>query len=187
MRREKKPRVSARDWVEIALTELSSHGPDAITIDALCRRAGKTKGSFYAHFDSFDAFLAALATHWRARNTETVMRDADAAASPRDRLARLNAIAVRLDARLDQGMRKLAGKSPLIAAAVAKVDEMRIAYLARLHQAAGGFPARAAKDLATIEYAAYVGLPLIGPERGLDELERLHRTFTRLISRPRHA
>lgn len=179
MKEAAKQRASAQYWIDLATEALCEHGPDALTIDALCRKSGKTKGSFYAHFDSHDSFLLRLAAHWRERNTEAVIQAADVKPAAQDRLAMLNYLAVRLDMRLDQGMRLLAERSLRIAEEVTEVDEARIAYLTDLHQATGPFPDGEAMDIATIEYAAYVGLHLIRPKRAPEELERLHKAFTR--------
>jgi AcrR family transcriptional regulator len=177
-------RVSAQYWIEIAARALARHGPDALTIDALCRATRKTKGSFYAHFGSHDAFLGALAAFWRELTTEAVMRAVDGAAQAQDRLACLNQLAIAIDPRFDQGMRKLADRSPLIREAVTAVDAMRIAYLAALYEGTGKYAARDAKDLATIEYAAYVGLQQIGPDLPPGELQRLYDAFMKLTARP---
>lgn len=185
MKRNTTPRASAQYWIDVAAKALSEHGPDELTIDALCRKIRKTKGSFYAHFENHDAFLAALVTYWRESNTQAVTRVVAEGASPRDRLALLNHVAVRLDAKFDQGMRRLADRNHLVSDAVAKVDEMRIAYLASLYEATGDYSESEAADLATVEYAAYVGLQQINPNRAPDELERLYASFAKLVLRSR--
>lgn len=183
MKRNGTPRASARYWIDVAVKALSEHGPDDLTIDALCRKTKKTKGSFYAHFESHDAFLAALVAYWRESNTQAVTRVVEDGASPRDRLALLNHVAVRLDVKFDQGMRKLADRNRSVSNAVAKVDEMRIAYLASLYQSTEDYSEREAADLATVEYAAYVGLQQINPNLEPDELERLYDAFAKLVLR----
>lgn len=185
MKRNTAPRASAQHWIDVAAKALSKHGPDELTIDKLCRKTRKTKGSFYAHFDNYDAFIAALVAYWRESNTKAVARVVAEGTSPRDRLALLNHIVVRLDARFDQGMRKLADRNPLVSDAVAKVDEMRIAYLASLYVATQEFSQSEASDLAAIEYAAYVGLQQISPNLAPDEMERLYAAFAKLTLRSR--
>ncbi|ACL60850.1 TetR/AcrR family transcriptional regulator [Methylobacterium nodulans] len=180
MTRDQPSRISAQDWIEVATAALSERGPDALTIDALCRATRKTKGSFYAHFDSYDAFLAALAASWRESNTQAVIRAVEGVC-PGDRLGLLNHLAVRLDPKLDQGMRRLSDRSPLIADAVAEVDRQRIAYLAGLHHTVADYSEQDALDLATIEYAAYVGLQQINPKCSPEELERLCAMFLKLM------
>lgn len=177
-----KVRLTARQWIEIGLRELCENGPDALTIDALCRNNGKTKGSFYAHFASHDAFLASLARCWFERNTEVLLQATNAEPLPQDQLKRLNHLAVRLDAKLDQGIRALAWRHPALAEAVSDVDAIRIANLTRLHRAMRNCSETEASDLATIEYAAYIGLQTMQPWRSVDELERLYKAFEQLVS-----
>ena len=184
MKPDGKARLSAQNWIDIGLRDLSEIGPDALTIDALCRRAGKTKGSFYAHFDSHEAFLLSLAACWRERNTEALLRDASAEPTVHGQLTRLNHMAVRLDARLDQGMRTLAERVPAIAEAFSEVESTRIVNLARLHRAARNCSETEARDLATIEYAAYIGLQIMRPRLTISELESLHEAFVKLVALP---
>lgn len=183
MNRKVKSRASARYWIDIATAELRKRGPTALTIDALCRKTGKTKGSFYAHFENHDAFLAALAAEWRRRNTEAIIANVDTERLPRNRLAKLNQAALRLDADLERGLRWLAEGNAIVATAVAEIDRARTSYLAGLYQAVRGRAWTEAMDLAVIEYAAYVGLQFLRPKRDTPELERLHRAFERFISR----
>ena len=49
-------RFSRTDWLALGLAALAEDGPLGLTIAALCRRAGKTKGSFYAHFPAIEAY-----------------------------------------------------------------------------------------------------------------------------------
>lgn len=177
-----KVRLSAQQWIETGLRELSEHGPDALTIDALCRRTGKTKGSFYAHFGSHGAFLEALVQCWLERNTEALLQAANAEPTPQGRLNKLNALAVRLDTELDQGMRALAERHPTLTEAVSKVDDIRISNLARMHCAVRSCSEAEALDLATIEYAAFIGFQSMHPKRSVGELERLYRVFEEMIS-----
>ena len=176
-------RLSAQHWVVTALQELAEHGPDALTIENLCLKLNKTKGSFYAHFNNHDVFLDAVVQYWRQNDTQSLIHNADQETLPHDRLTKLNHLAVRLDDRIDRGMRMLAHRKPKVAEAVRQVDDMRIACLADLHIAAGHYCNSDARDLATIEYAAYIGLRMTGTSRVSNELDRLHKVFTRLISR----
>ena len=182
MTSEAKARLSADQWIDIALRELSEHGPDALTIDALCHRTGKTKGSFYAHFGSHGAFLGSLVRCWLERNTEALLQVVDLEPTPQSRLGKLNALALRLDAKLDQGMRALAERHPALSEAVSEVDSIRITNLARLHRAVRNCSEAEAIDLATIEYAAFIGFQFMYPKRSVGELERLYVAFNEITS-----
>jgi AcrR family transcriptional regulator len=179
---EAEERRAALQWIEVGLRELSEHGPDALTIDALCRRTGKTKGSFYAHFDSHRAFLGSLVRCWLERNTEALLQAANVETTPRGRLNKLNELAVRLDAKLDQGMRALAERHPELAEAITEVDSIRITNLACLHRAVRNCSEAEAIDLATIEYAAFIGFQYVYPKRSIGELERLNVAFVEMTS-----
>ena len=186
MNTAKKSRASSHYWIDVAVKALSEKGPDALTIEALCRETGKTKGSFYAHFSGYDAFLSALAERWKETNTDVLTRTVDTSASPSDASALLNHLAVRLDPYFDRGMRRLAYRNSLIAEAVRHVDEQRIAYMSQLNRALKSCSEGEAKDLATLEYAAYVGLQQIYPDMEPCELDRLYKSWEPRLT-PHHS
>jgi len=181
------PRFSRTDWLDLGLAALAEGGPDGLTIEALCQRAGKTKGSFYAHFDAIDAYHAALAGHWREGYTLRLMQEADKGGAPRQRLAALDRMALALDHRVEQGMRRLGHLSPAVAASCAGVDRERIAYLARLHGETGRFDAAEALALARFEYAAFVGFQQIDLGLSPEEVHAGYQLFLRLLDRPTEA
>jgi AcrR family transcriptional regulator len=59
-----KKRWTREDWVVFGLDALEKEGPSAIRIEELARRAGRTPGSFYAHFKSRDQLLDAMLQAW---------------------------------------------------------------------------------------------------------------------------
>jgi AcrR family transcriptional regulator len=46
--------------IDAGLAELAEHGPDASSLDAICARAGYTRGAFYVHFPDRESFLLAV-------------------------------------------------------------------------------------------------------------------------------
>jgi AcrR family transcriptional regulator len=52
------------DWIVFALDALEQEGVGALRIEVLARRAGRTPGSFYAHFKSRDELLEAVIEAW---------------------------------------------------------------------------------------------------------------------------
>lgn len=167
-------RFSRRDWLDIGLNAVSAEGPAGVTIEALCRRADKTKGSFYAHFETIDAYLEGLFGHWRERHTDRLA--APIGPDPIAQLADLDMVVAGLDTAIEQGMRQLAARSAALADLCRAVDLARIAHLAALHEAAGR-SAREALAIARFEYAAYLGFQQL--DLGLDaaELGRIYEVF----------
>jgi AcrR family transcriptional regulator len=53
------------------------HGLDAPSLDAICERAGYTRGAFYVHFTDRDDFLAAVMEHAGLPILDRVMAGAD--------------------------------------------------------------------------------------------------------------
>ncbi len=177
------PRFRRTDWLELGLAALAEDGPAGLTIDALCRRAGKTKGSFYAHFPAIEAFLAALAGHWRESFTLRLMQAADQGEVAGERLMALDRMALALDARVEQGMRRVAQLDAGVAAICTAVDRERIDYLARLHGEAGRTPGEALA-LARIEYAAFVGFQQLDLGLSPQDLHDCYRSLMRMLTRP---
>src|SRR5690349_6561678 len=46
--------------VDAALAEFAAHGLDAPSLDAICARAGYTRGAFYVHFRDREQLMAAV-------------------------------------------------------------------------------------------------------------------------------
>jgi AcrR family transcriptional regulator len=179
-------RLRLNDWLALGLDALAEQGPAGLTIEALCRRAGKTKGSFYAHFPAIEAYLAALAGHWRETHTLQLMQQADKDETAQDRLIALDRMALSLDFRVEQGMRRLAQLDPGVGATCAEVDRERIAYLEKLHGESGRFTPEEALALARVEYAAYIGFQQLDLGLSPQELHDCYGTFMRLLVRPKN-
>ncbi len=172
------------EWLALGLTALAEQGPSGLTIEALCRRAGKTKGSFYAHFPAIEAYLAALAGHWRETHTLRLMQEVDTGGPAQERLIALDRMALALDVRIEQGMRRLAQLDPGVAVTCAEVDRERIAYLETLHGESGRLAPEEALALARIEYAAYIGFQQLDLGLSPQELHDCYGILMRLLHRP---
>lgn len=177
-------RFRRADWLALGLAALAEHGPAGLTIEALCRRADKTKGSFYAHFPAIETYLSALAGYWRETYTLRLMQEADRGAAAHDRLIALDKTALALDVRVEQGMRRLAQLDPGVAATCAEVDRERIVYLEKLHGESGRFSPAEALALARVEYAAFIGFQQLDLGLSPQELHDCYGAFMRLLVRP---
>jgi AcrR family transcriptional regulator len=149
-------RFTRSDWLELASRLLAEEGPDGLVIERMTEAAGRTRGSFYHHFESRDAFLAALMEHWRGAVIEKVseqFRDNPSRATIK---AVLRQAPDGLNHAFEREVRRLAASEPVVRDGLRRVDHERIAGLAYLI----GLVQPEVEDpqaLAFLQYAALVG------------------------------
>jgi AcrR family transcriptional regulator len=159
-----KLRFAREDWIELGLALLSRHGPEALTLERLTERAGKTRGSFYHHFEDYQDFLGALGAHWLAREIDGKIAEIDRLALAGKRREALARHAAGIDHAFERELRRLAAKEPVIADVVAQSDERRIAYLVRLFRSELGLDGAEALARARVQHAFFVGAQMVFPE-----------------------
>jgi AcrR family transcriptional regulator len=130
---------SAADWVRAASRRLAVAGSEAVAVEPLAKAIGVTKGSFYWHFTDRAALLEAVIADWEARATTPLLdRLKRSGSEPAERLgALLHTVAAEGKGSLDPAMRAWAQSDERAAAAVARVDAARLAYIAGEFRAMG--------------------------------------------------
>jgi len=179
----KPKRFQRDDWLKLGLTSVKTKPEVRLTVDLLCTRAHKTKGSFYYHFENIDAYFAALAEYWYEHFTLELIRQSEKRPTPKDRLDLLNTLAVQLDPRIEQGMRMLSAREASIRDICAKVDDKRLEYLTKLYQSTEKYSLDDARSLAIFEYAAMVGYQQIKPDATPRETAAMYQLFLKLTGR----
>jgi AcrR family transcriptional regulator len=151
-------RLSAADWERGALGMISEQGVAALAVEALARRLGVTKGSFYWHFKNREALLAATLARWEADDEHELQRHVEAAAAePRERLRALfrwvsgETQSHRIYAALLQAL-----DHPLVKPMMTRVSQRRMDLLMLAFRQAG-LDHNEARHRARLTYAAYVG------------------------------
>jgi AcrR family transcriptional regulator len=119
-------RFAKSDWLELGERLLSEEGPQALSLERLTEAAGRTKGSFYHHFQSRDGFLAALAAHWRERVVEPAATPYRNDPNPAAWRVLLLDAPFQLNQPFERALRRLAVGEPIVSAAVERVDRERI-------------------------------------------------------------
>jgi AcrR family transcriptional regulator len=182
---ETRARLSAADWEQAALDTLAESGLAAVAVEALARRLGVTKGSFYWHFATREALLQAALERWERSDEDEVLAPIEAVADPRERVRELirqvshkrpsHAVLAALIKALDQ---------PLIRPVVERVSQRRIEFVTEAFRQAG-FDAATAANRARLAYSAYVGfvqLAQIGqPRMNHEEFEAYIRDFIEIL------
>ena len=149
-------RLSRDSWIDAALEILLQSGPDAVAVQPLARQLGATKGSFYWHFTSRDDLLRATLERWETVATDDVIASVEAKSDDPHTRAELLFEDVTTGRHPGELLLLAGTEHPDVAAAVERVTNRRIEYVARLLRSSGLTPA-AAHRRATLAYAAYLG------------------------------
>ncbi|MCX4667786.1 TetR/AcrR family transcriptional regulator [Streptomyces sp. NBC_01381] len=157
-----KPRLTADDWADAALTAIGEGGIAAVAVEPLAVRLGTTKGSFYWHFANRDALIEAALNRWAEINTEGTIQEVEAEPDPRQRVRLLFAEAIASATSDPLEVALLATAShPQVADVMRRVTERRVAYVAELF-AALGFPEAEARRRGLLAYTVYLGHAQLG-------------------------
>jgi len=176
----KHERFDKNRWIDHGLEHLSSAGSGSINIDSLCESASKTKGSFYFHFETLDAYLILLAERWHRLYTLNIINTGP---QKSNRLDCLNRLVARMDLGLETAIRALALQNDHVARIVQEADEARTNWLTKLYEKTGKYKADEANALAKIEIAAFAGFKLIAPQMEASQARSLYDDFLKLTSR----
>lgn len=150
-------RLSTEDWELGALEMIAEEGVDALAVEALARRLGVTKGSFYWHFRTREALLKAALERWEAHDERDLMTRVGSHDEPRARLRELFHWAARevqphrIYAALLQAL-----DHPQVRPLMSRVSQRRIDFLGIAYRQTG-LERVEALNRARLAYAAYVG------------------------------
>lgn len=178
----KTSRISKETWLATGLDLLKTEGPVALTIERLCKALDRSKGSFYFHFGAVDPFKVALLDYWEKQHTQAVEAYADQQADAAARRLAVPEVAARLDDGVERAIRVWAHSEPAARALIARVDSRRIDYVAQLIAEADALPFAAARDLASIEYAAFLGFQHLMPDASPEARRQMFLKALHLIS-----
>ncbi|GHE50784.1 TetR family transcriptional regulator [Streptomyces longispororuber] len=157
-----KARLTAQDWADAALVAIGEGGLAAVAVEPLAVRLGTTKGSFYWHFANRDALIEAALDRWAEVNTEGIISEVEREPDVRRRIRLLFAEAVSSASADPLEVTLLATAShPRVAAALRRVTERRVEYVAGLF-ATLGFPAPEARRRGLLAYTVYLGHAQLG-------------------------
>ena len=175
-------RFKKDDWIALGTQELATHGPEAVKLEAICKAAGLTRGSFYHHFEDHEAFLTAIADAWLTSQTMDVAKAVEPDASPVDQSDALTEAALKIDFRLELGIRELGRRMPAIETIIKSADAIRLQVMTSLYQRRFDIDEGRAADLAFIEYAAFSGILLVDPNIAPDRQRALARLYDETLA-----
>jgi AcrR family transcriptional regulator len=165
-------RLTAQDWIDLALTTLAHEGFGALKADVLARKLAVSRGSFYWHFADISTFHAQVIEHWKQVTTEAIIADVERHESRERRVDALLRHAFGRSAALEIRMRAWAEENVEAARALNQVDRRRRGYIERLLVEAGITPPLAATR-AQLLYWSYLGAALSRAKLGGEQVDRV--------------
>ena len=185
-----KPRaqLDRSGWIDGAIEALADEGLSGMRVEALAKRFGVTKGSFYWHFRDRRALQRALLEHWREGrirdiHKQTRARPGHEAEQLRHVIDVYSASRNRKGILIELAIREWAQRDPEVAEVVAEVDAIRLACARDLFLALG-LSEEEATARATLLYAYVFGFSLMHVERMPQEIERLKTRIAGWITGP---
>ena len=176
-------RLTRSAWLDHGMAAMAKDGPAGLTLEAMCARTNKTRGSFYHHFASAADFQKKLLVWWEKTCTHDLIEKIERLGQSGQNLDHLNQLAAHFDPRIEKAFRRLAASSKGAARTCRSVDNARIAYLTKLYQLSPRYSPEEAQMLAQIEYAAWVGFLLVAPDAGPREMLEMYQAFLKLTGR----
>jgi AcrR family transcriptional regulator len=150
-------RLTREDWVRAALLALADDGTAGVAVEPLAARLGATKGSFYWHFRDRRELIEAALELWERTATDEIIAELATVADPVERLRRGLALAMALEEDEYPDVRLLPSASdPVVAPVAARVQDKRLAFLARTFRDMG-FPPAEARRRALLANSVYIG------------------------------
>ncbi len=129
-------RGSAELWLGAAYENLLEAGVDSVRIQPLAKKLSLSRTSFYWFFKDREELLAALVDKWRSKNTESIVRQADAYAESVTE-AVFNVYDCwfnndMFDSKFEYAIRSWALQSPDVSSDVQAADAVRLDALTRM-------------------------------------------------------
>lgn len=171
-------RKTKRDWMQAAMEILVAEGVDGITIEALTKKLGVTKGSFYHHFGDAPNFHAVMLEMCLYESTTHVIERVEQASTPYARLMALTEMAANIDP-IEVAIRAWALRDPDAHATLIEIDARRLEYVTKLF-ADLGLSSDSAAHFAHLYYTVFIGGHHLMPPLTTPAIHALFATIRRI-------
>jgi AcrR family transcriptional regulator len=175
--------LTPSSYFSAAFALLSTRGPEALTIAALCEQLGVTKGSFYHHFKDLPTFVDELMAYWAVEHAARLIALSESVTDAHERFELLQGIAVGLPHDAEAAIRAWSWSDPAVARVMHRVDEARLDHLTQAGVDAG-LPAERARLMATISMGVLIGLQQLERPARRETMEKVFAELRTLTLEP---
>lgn len=176
--------MDKREWYLIGVQILAEIGPVGLTIDALCQRAGVTKGSFYHHFGGIAAYKQALLVFYEEEGTLDIIAQLADIPTPQAKLHQLIEIVVQTSTlpanQAEMVLRAWAVQDTAVREVQQRIDSRRLTYVQNLLLEMG-HDETTAETLALLMYAILVGGEQMHPAVVGEQLRGLFAVYLQIV------
>ena len=167
-----KIKATRDDWLDQALSVLSSEGVESVTVLNLSGRLRVSRSSFYWYFANRDELLDALLTRWEGLNTRSIISQAEApAASINEAVCNIFRCWINpaiFDPRLDFAVREWARRSLEVRRALDRSDNERTEAIKAIFERFG-YRDREALVRARVLYYLQIGYYALDIQEPMEE------------------
>jgi AcrR family transcriptional regulator len=124
-------RTPRSTWIDAGLRALATGGPGAVRVELLAKDLDVTRGGFYWHFPSRQAFLDEMLATWERRSTEEVLERVEKeGGDAREKVRRAGMLTFSNELLpIDLAVRDWARRDASVAKRLRRVDNRRMEYL----------------------------------------------------------
>lgn len=163
--RDGKTLLTREDWTRAALDAMGTGGVKAVAVDRLAKTLGASRGSFYWHFSDRRELIDAALALWEQENTTDLAPGILEVGEPVEQLRLLLREVYEKPVDDIEITLASAGHDPLVAAAFARVTNLRLDILRDIF-ARMGLDAEEAEARGWLAYSFYLGHHQLGRNEG---------------------
>ena len=128
---KKSKKLTAEDWLKLALDTLDNEGIHKVNVEYLARKLGVTKGSFYWHFKNRETLLKEMLSYWtETLTTDVIQRSRQNSKDGKETLLELMTIITEEKVgRYEAAIRAWSMHDEMAKATLRKVDKQRLKYI----------------------------------------------------------
>lgn len=165
------------EYIKKGIEILSKYGHERLQIMFVCKELNVTKGAFYNYFSSIDIFQKAIIDHFYAENTLKVLGEASREFTADEKQARLTELAMTLEYRTEVAFRIWGLYDPNVQKMISEMDEERLDFISKIYAEKGHSPIES-KDIAILQYSAFIGAHFISADLQIEEKLRRAKLFS---------
>ena len=179
--------MTRKDWLDFGLVVIGNEGVSGLKLERLCELAGKTRGSFYHHFEDHNEFVVALLECWQVDSAERIIDSVRHITNAREQRVALARQVVGLSSAIENAIRGWSGTDERAYAVVTIVDAARLEFLQKgiitLASESGiTLTPEEAEDLAILDYGLFIGVHALKKDASPDYYFRLNELSENMLN-----